>query len=91
MATVRTLGEAYSAGWAIRMRCQRGDQRGIVKIDACRYETEWCLKTLVTTRGRDFPLARITDPSDVLRFRLKFRSGRGRQRCIDSVQQLDNP
>jgi hypothetical protein len=30
-----------------------------VKIDACRYETALCLKTLVATRGRDFPLARI--------------------------------
>lgn len=59
MATVRTLGEAYSAGWGIRMRCQRGDHRGIVKIDACRYETALCLKSLVATRGRDFPLARI--------------------------------
>jgi hypothetical protein len=43
------------------MKCQRGDQRGIVKIDACRFETDLCLKTLVATRGRDFPLARIAE------------------------------
>jgi hypothetical protein len=61
MTIVRTLGEAHDAGWGIRMRCQRGDQRGIVKIDACRYETALCLKTLVATRGRPFPLARIAD------------------------------
>src|SRR5579863_1179776 len=38
MATLRTLGEAYSAGWGIRVRCQRSDQRGIVKVDPCRFE-----------------------------------------------------
>lgn len=59
MATITTLGEAYSAGWGVRMRCTRGDHRGIVKIDACRYETDLCLKSLVATRGRDFPLARL--------------------------------
>jgi hypothetical protein len=59
MAAVKTLGDAYSAGWGIRMRCVRGDQRGIVKIDACRYEAALCLRTLVATRGGDFPLPRI--------------------------------
>lgn len=61
MAVVKTLGEAYSAGWTIRMRCRRGDRRGIEKIDACQFETSLCLKTFVATRGRPFPLARIAD------------------------------
>lgn len=59
MATITTLGEALDAGWGVRMRCLRGDQRGIVKIDACRYETALDLKSLVATRGRAFPLARL--------------------------------
>ena len=59
MATFRTIGEAYDARWTVRMRCERGDHRGIVKIDACRFETDLCLKTLVATRGRLFPLARL--------------------------------
>ena len=61
MATVTNIGDAYNAGWGIRMRCRRGDHRGIVKIDACRYEAVLWLRTLVATRGRDFPLARIAD------------------------------
>src|ERR1035437_9444055 len=40
VATVSTFGEAFSARWSVRMRCARGDHRGIVKIDACRYETK---------------------------------------------------
>jgi len=61
MAKITTLGEAFDAKWTIRMRCQRGNQRGIVKIDACRFETDLCLKSLVATRGRAFPIARIAD------------------------------
>jgi hypothetical protein len=59
MATITTLGEAFDAKWGIRMQCQRGTHRGIVKIDACRYEASLCLLTLVATRGRVYPLARI--------------------------------
>jgi hypothetical protein len=61
MTNISTLGEAYSLGWGLRMKCRRGDHRGIVKIDACRFETELCIKTLVATRGRAYPLARIAD------------------------------
>lgn len=59
MATLTTLGEAYSAGWGIRIKCQRGEQRSIVRIDPCRFEAALDMQTLVCTRGRDFPLARI--------------------------------
>jgi hypothetical protein len=57
MATFRTLGQALDAKWGVRIRCLRGDQRGIVKIDACRYEASLCLLTLVATRGREFPIS----------------------------------
>jgi hypothetical protein len=59
MAKIRTLGDAYSAGWGIRIKCGRGDHRGIVKIDPCRFEADLSMETLVCTRGREFPLARI--------------------------------
>jgi hypothetical protein len=59
MAVFRTIGEAYDAKWGVRMRCQRGDHRGPVKIDPCHYESQLCLLTLVATRGRDFPLPRL--------------------------------
>jgi hypothetical protein len=61
MATITTLGEACDAGWSIRMRCRRGEHRGPAKIDLCQFETNLCLKTLVATRGRAFPIARIAD------------------------------
>ena len=59
MGTVSTLGEAFSAGWGIRMKCARGDHRGIVKIDRCGFEANLDIETLVCTRGRAFPLAQL--------------------------------
>lgn len=61
MVAITTLGQAFDAKWGIRMQCQRGTHRGIVKIDECRYEASLCLLTLVSTRGRAFPIARIAD------------------------------
>jgi hypothetical protein len=57
MTEVRTLGDAHMAGWKIRMRCERGRMRGIVKIEPCEYKTTLSMETLVATRGRRFPLA----------------------------------
>jgi hypothetical protein len=59
MADVETLGQAFQAGWGIKLRCARGDHRGIVKVDACRYCAALDVETLVCTRGRAFPLARL--------------------------------
>ena len=59
MAAIRTLGDAFAARWSIRMRCLRGNHRGIVKIEPCRFETELNMETLVCTRGRAFPLSRL--------------------------------
>jgi hypothetical protein len=59
MAVITTLGDAYAAGWSIRMRCLRGHLRGIVKVDPCRFEADLSLETLVCTRGRRFPLSQL--------------------------------
>ena len=59
MATLTTLGEAYTAGWGMRVRCQRGDHRGIVRTDPCRFEAALDIQRPVHTRGRYFPLDRI--------------------------------
>ena len=61
MGIVKTLGDAHSAKWGVRMRCQRGNHRGPVKIEPCHYEAQLCLLTLVATRGRAFPIARLAD------------------------------
>jgi hypothetical protein len=55
MAVIETLGEAYSAHWGVRMKCGRGDHRGIVKIDCCDFEATLDMQTLVATRGQAFP------------------------------------
>ena len=47
MAVIETLGDAYAAKWGVRMKCGREDQRGIVKIDRCGYESSLCMETLV--------------------------------------------
>lgn len=59
MATIQTIGEAYQAGWGVRIRCARGDYQGIVRIDPCGFEAALDMQTLVCTRGRAFPLARL--------------------------------
>jgi hypothetical protein len=61
MPPITALGQAFDAKWGVRMQCQRGTHRGIVKIDECRYQASLCLLTLVATRGRAFPIARIAD------------------------------
>lgn len=59
MAVIKTLGDAFAAGWSIRIRCLRGSHRGIVKIDPCHYEADLHMETLVCTRGRRFPLSQL--------------------------------
>lgn len=59
MAVIQTLGEAYQAKWGIRIRCARGNYRGIVKIEPCQFQASLSMETLVCTRGRGFPLARL--------------------------------
>lgn len=59
MPTIETLGEALQARWGVRIKCHRGEVRGMVKRDRCAFECELDMQTLVCTRGRGFPLARL--------------------------------
>jgi hypothetical protein len=59
MAVIETLGDAYAAKWSVRMKCGRGDHRGPTRIEACNYQGALDMETLVCTRGRAFPLARL--------------------------------
>jgi len=59
MPEIVTLGDAYQAGWGIRVRCRRGDYTGPAKIERCSYTASLSMETLVCTRGRAFPLARL--------------------------------
>ncbi len=56
---VETLGEAYSQGWRLTVRCAWGPREGMKRVRECVYGGELDMQTLVWTRGRDFPLARL--------------------------------
>lgn len=60
-STIETLGEAYTVGWGVRMRCAAGKQMGMKRIPECEFKTSLDMMTLVATRGRDFPIARLAD------------------------------
>jgi hypothetical protein len=59
MAVMTTIGDAYAAKWGIRMRCLRGNHRGIVKIDPCLFEADLSIETLVCTRLHDVHKVRL--------------------------------
>jgi hypothetical protein len=56
---VETLGEAYGLSWRVMVRCAHGPRDGMKRVRECVYGGELDLATLVWTRGRDFPLARL--------------------------------
>jgi hypothetical protein len=58
---VETLGDAFSLGWRVHMRCTRGKTEGMKRGRECVYRRELDMATLVCTRGRDFPLARLAE------------------------------
>jgi hypothetical protein len=58
---VETLGEAWNHSWKLHIRCLDDGMRGLKHKRACEYRAELDLETLVCTRGRDFPLARIAE------------------------------
>lgn len=56
---VETLGEAWSWSWRVNIRCLYYGREGLKHRRPCEFRAELDLMTLVTTRGRDFPLARL--------------------------------
>ncbi len=54
---VETIGEAFSLGWRLKARCAYGKREGLKSIRECTWTYDLDMLTLVTTRGRDFPLA----------------------------------
>jgi hypothetical protein len=56
-----TLGEAWSLGWNIHIRCLYDGREGMKLKRSCGFKQELDLMTLFCTRGRDFPVARIAD------------------------------
>lgn len=56
---IETLGEAMDFSWRVTVRCAAGSGDGMKRVRECVYGGDLDLPTLVWTRGRDFPLARL--------------------------------
>ena len=57
--SIETLGDAYTAGWRIKVRCAHGPRDGMKRVRECVHGADLDLDTLIWTRGRDFPVARL--------------------------------
>lgn len=58
---VETIGEALDHGWSLMARCAWGKHEGLKTKPPCTWRHELEMVTLVATRGRDFPLARVAE------------------------------
>ncbi len=58
---IETIGEAWNLSWTIYIRCLDDGMEGLKHRRECGYRKHLDLETLVTTRGRDFPIARIAE------------------------------
>jgi hypothetical protein len=58
---IETLEEAWNGGWQLRMRCLDDGREGLKHKKRCSFRAELDMQTLVCTRGRDFPMARIAE------------------------------
>ena len=47
--------------WAVHMRCLHDGREGLKHRRDCNFRRQLDLETLVCTRGRDFPLARLAE------------------------------
>jgi hypothetical protein len=56
---VEMIGEAFDAGWRVRVCCGWGPRDGMKRRRECVYGGELDINTLVWTRGATFPLARL--------------------------------
>jgi len=56
---VETLGDAFTHSWRVTARCAGGVVDDRTHTRPCVYREELDLHTLVWTRGRNFPLARL--------------------------------
>lgn len=60
MSGIETLGEAWRQSWRITAACALG-RRPEKHVRECFWQAELDMLTLVATRGRDFPVARIAE------------------------------
>jgi hypothetical protein len=56
---IETLGDAFTNSWRVTARCNGGVVDDRTHGRPCVYQEELDMHTLVWTRGRNFPLARL--------------------------------
>lgn len=58
---LETLGDAWTYSVRVHMWCNEGHGDGMKRKRPCVYNRELDLPTLVCTRGRAFPIARLAE------------------------------
>jgi hypothetical protein len=58
---IETLGDALNYDVTVWMACAFGTREGLKSIQQCKFNKVLDMETLVCTRGRDFPMARIAE------------------------------
>lgn len=56
---IETIGEALDARWKLRVVCAWGKRDAMKSVRECVESYDLDLRTLVWTRGRAFPIARL--------------------------------
>jgi len=84
---IATIGDAYDRGWKLRIYCRFGNRDGVKSIRECKAHVEIDLATLVWTRGREFPVARLDTHMKVPGVRVAARVGR--LRAAEERQRAD--
>lgn len=54
---VETLGEAWSLGWRVHVRCASGKGEGMRRIPECGYSARLDMDTLLVSKGPSMPIA----------------------------------
>jgi hypothetical protein len=55
-----TLGQAHAGRWRLFVHCAWGKRLGMKSIRECISSAELDLETLIWTRGKDFPVDKLT-------------------------------
>ncbi len=58
---IETLGDAMTYSINAWMECAYGNREGLKSIRPCSFRKTLDMETLVCTRGRDFPMARLAE------------------------------
>jgi hypothetical protein len=56
---IATIGEALDSGWSLRVYCRFGRRDAMKSVRGCVAYVDVDLPSLIWTRGRDFPIARL--------------------------------